>query len=96
VRRINQAPVALTGYVLPKALPVLVRQSFEQDGLSTAKYLYLLSNDVVDGRTLLRIVSAILAIIGLFLLFALLHSPFHNRQKLAAQREHQGNGQHKW
>ncbi|RBP48782.1 hypothetical protein [Arenicella xantha] len=91
VNRVNRNPVTKTGYVLPKALPVLVRHSFEEDGINTAKYTYLISTEVIDGKTLLRILSAIMAIIALFLLVALLHSPFHSRQKLKAQREHLGS-----
>lgn len=91
VQRINHAPVEMTGYVLPRAVPVLVRQSFTQDGLKVAKYAYVIGQNPVDGRTLFRIATAILVLISVILLLALLQSPFHNRHKLQAQRAHQGH-----
>ncbi|GHA20128.1 hypothetical protein GCM10008090_32520 [Arenicella chitinivorans] len=94
VQRINRAPVEMTGYVLPRAVPVLVRQSFTQDGLVLAKYAFVIGQNPVDGRTLFRIATAILLLVSLFLLLALLQSPFHNRHKLQAQRAHQGREQH--
>lgn len=90
VQRINHAPAEMTGYVLPRAVPVLVRQSFNQDGLRLARYAYVIGQNPVDGRTLFRIATAILVLMSFILLLALLQSPFHNRRKLQAQRAHQG------
>jgi len=88
---INSSPVSLSGFVMPRSVPVLVKESFLENGIELANSTYLVSRKVYDTQRILIYVSIALGVLTVLLLLRLVSAPFRNRRKLRLQKDHQGN-----
>jgi len=59
---IDKARVSMVGFVVPTVLPVLVRDSFEADGIKLADRTYLIGDSVFSAQITLYIVTVILGL----------------------------------
>ncbi len=91
VEQINRGAVSLTGFVLPKSVPVLVRESFKESGLVLADRVYVIGREVYSAQNILMFLSIALGLLALALIVRLLSTPFRNKRKLQDCRDHQGN-----
>lgn len=91
VVKINQRNVALTGFVLPKSIPVPVRDSFKQRGLLLADQVYVYGRSAFGLEKFMLYASITLGVLALVLFARLIRAPFRNKRKLQACQDHQGN-----
>lgn len=82
--------LALTGFVRPSVLPVLVRDAFEEGGLVMADRVHVIGSSVLSLQMTLFIAAGISALIAFFLFFSFIFSPI-GRRRLTKQW-HQING----
>jgi len=91
IEAVSRKKVLTSGYVMPIALPVPIRDSIEKDGVILASRTYLLSDRFYSAKKIAFIVTVFLGLIALVLFLLLATSGNHNKRKLRLCKEHQGN-----
>ena len=91
IEAVSRSKVSTSGYVMPIALPVPIRDSIEKDGVILASRTYLISDRFFSAKKLAFIVSVLLGFIALVLFLLLATARNHNKRKLRLCKEHQGN-----
>ncbi len=83
--------LALTGFVRPSVLPVLVRDTFEQDGLVMADRVHVIGSSVLSLQMTLYITTGFCGLIAFFLFFSFIFSPIARRRLTKQWREINGD-----
>lgn len=75
-----RAKLSKTGFVMPSVLPVLVRDTFEADGLLLADKVHVFGDSVVSLKMALYIAAGILGLIAFLFFVSVILMPIGNRR----------------